>query len=110
MRTSMRRVRPVSGLFAAAWLLVGCAAMQRSETRKTDSMLTQAGFQQRSADTADKAAHLAKLPPHKLMTAVNDGRRIYFYADPTGCNCVLIGDEAAFARYRSLVNAPAIEQ
>ena len=97
-------------MLLAASVLTGCAALQRSEAKRMDSLLTEAGFQQRPADTADKTAHLARLPPDKLVSFMHEGRRTWAYADPAGCHCLLVGGDAEYERYRRLLEAPEIEQ
>ena len=42
-----------------------------------------------------------------LTDATGSGsRRLYAYADPTGCNCLLVGDAQAYQRYQQLVDVP----
>ncbi len=64
-------------------------------------MLASAGFVQRTADTPQKQAMLARIPPHTLVQRHWKGRVIYAYAGDPACNCAYVGDEAAFARYQA---------
>ena len=83
-------------------LLGGCAAMRRQEVERTESTLSAAGFQMKLADTPQRQAHLQALTKHKLVPHMKDGRLMYVYADPKGCNCLYVGDEAAYQRYHQL--------
>jgi hypothetical protein len=94
------------GILVAVILAAGCATIQRREARQTESLLAEAGFQRKPADTADKVTHLGNLAPHKIVSFTKDGKQLYAYADPTGCKCLLVGDAQAYQRYQQLVDAP----
>jgi hypothetical protein len=98
MREMARRL----GLLAAAILIGGCAAIQREEAQKTESILSASGFQMKPADTPDRIAHLQSLTPLKVVPHTKDGRLLYVYADPKSCKCVFVGDEQAYQRYQAL--------
>ena len=73
---------------SVAVMLTGCAAIQRSEARSTEQLLAAAGFVMRPADTAERQQHLAALPPYRLEGRTKDGKVVYTYADPGGCQCL----------------------
>lgn len=98
------------GIVTMAFLIGSCAALQQRQARQMEDILAEAGFQRMPADTADKAAHLNGLTPDQVVSFVKDGKRLYAYADPTGCRCLLVGDEQAYQRYQQLVDAPQIAQ
>ena len=79
-------------------LTVGCSTTQSAADEGT--MLASSGFEQRTADTPQKQAMLARLPPHTLVQRHWNGKVIYAYAGPPACNCAYVGDEAAFARFQ----------
>jgi hypothetical protein len=91
-------------LAAAAALLVlaGCTA----QVRDTEQMLGAAGFVPQPADTPEKQAELAALPPHRLlMQHLRTGggeTTAYVYADPDQCHCIYVGDAKAFQAYQQL--------
>ena len=62
--------------------------------------LAAAGFRIRAADTAERRALLARLPEHKFVQRVKDGKTHYVYADASVCKCLYIGTEAAYSQYR----------
>jgi hypothetical protein len=46
---------------------------------------------------------LTALPPHKFVRQVRNNIVIYTYADPTICDCLYVGNQAAYDRYRANV-------
>jgi hypothetical protein len=89
---------------AALGLCVAVAACTTAVQNKED-MLAAAGFTLVPADTSPRQAALADLPPHKFIHQVRNGRVLFVYADPTICDCLYIGDQAAYDRYRANVFA-----
>lgn len=79
---------------------LGCAAQQ---ARQMDGMLAAAGFQVRPANTPEKLQQLKTLKPRALlqMTKVS-GSPYWVVADPTVCQCLYVGNEAAYQRYEQL--------
>jgi hypothetical protein len=92
-------------------VLAGCAAMRQERARDKENMLSAAGFQMKPADTPKRVAHLQTLTPLKLLPYTRrDGKLLYVYADPKGCNCLYVGDESAYQRYRALEQQQKIAQ
>jgi len=92
-------------------LIAGCAAMREERARDKENMLSAAGFQMKPADTPKRVAHLQTLTPLKLLPYTrSDGKLLYVYADPKGCNCLYVGDETAYQRYRALAQQQKIAQ
>jgi len=79
---------------------LGCAAQQ---ARQMDGMLAAAGYQVRPANTPEKLQQLKTLKPRALlqMTKVS-GSPYWVVADPTICQCLYVGNEAAYQRYEQL--------
>src|SRR2546429_8865321 len=75
----------LSGVLAAAMLLTGCAAIQRSEARSTEQLLAAAGFVMRPADTAERQQHPAGLPPYRLRRRPHGGKGWDTYPGSGGC-------------------------
>jgi hypothetical protein len=82
-----------TSILAALGLCVAVAACAPAVQHKED-MLAAAGFTLVPANTTERQAALADLPPHNFV-----------YADPTICDCLYIGDQAAYDRYRANVFA-----
>ena len=92
-------------------LFAGCAAMREERARDKENMLAAAGFQMKPADTPKRVAHLQMLTPLKLLPYTRtDGKLLYVYADPKGCNCLYVGDETAYQRYRALEQQQKVAQ
>jgi hypothetical protein len=81
-------------------VLAGCTVPQ-NVTRMEDLMI-KAGFQVRRADTPERLAHLRTLAPRTLVRHDRDGTPHYVFADVDGCQCVYVGNEAAYQHYRKL--------
>lgn len=92
-------------------VLAGCAAMRQERARDKENMLAAAGFQMKPADTPNRVAHLQTLTPLKLLPYTrSDGKLLYVYADPKGCNCLYVGDETAYQRFRALQQQQKVAQ
>ncbi len=82
--------------------LVACAA--RRDARTVESMLGESGFRMVPADTPDERARLAGLPSRRLTMVIRAGQTYYYYADPSGCGCMYLGDQDAYTRYDALAH------
>ena len=58
-------------------------------------MLAAAGFTLVPANTPQRQTSLTALPPHKFVQQVRNNAVIYTYADPTICDCLYVGNQAA---------------
>jgi hypothetical protein len=88
-------------LAGCAMLGLGVTPQQRAEY--LEPMLSAAGFHMLPADTAEKLAHLKKLPPLKLNYYLNKGGQLrYWFADPDYCHCLYLGTEEAYQKYQNL--------
>jgi hypothetical protein len=71
--------------FLSALTLAGCAAIQGGETRATEQMLADAGFQLKAADTPEKLAHLQALTPRKVLLRPRHGEPYYYSVGAPEC-------------------------
>jgi hypothetical protein len=103
--TEDRRPTAWAGGLAVSALaaLAGCATLGGQDVRDTGRLLSAAGFEQRLADTPERQAQLAKLPPHQLTGQPHNGTLDYVYADPTLCHCLYAGDQKAYQAYQKLL-------
>jgi hypothetical protein len=92
-------------LLAACAGLTACAAQVQQQK---EDLLAAAGFTLVPADTPQRQAKLASLPPHKFSHQVRNNQVIFVYADPTICDCLYVGNQAAYDRYRQEVFAKNI--
>jgi hypothetical protein len=80
-------------------LCVAVSACANPVQNKED-MLAAAGFTLVPANTPQRQASLTTLPPHKFVHQVRNNGVVYTYADPTICDCLYVGNQAAYDRYR----------
>ena len=95
----MPQRRMMAILLGPALLLAGCVTQRQIETQRED-LLASAGFVPRAADTPRRAELLRTLPPNIFVSKVHEGKQLYIFADPLVCNCLYVGDAAAYARYK----------
>jgi hypothetical protein len=94
------------GRKSALVLITTCAAMAAcSPPQNKGDMLANAGFNVVPANTPQRQASLAKLPPHKFVHRTHNNVPVIVYADPTICDCLYVGNQAAYDRYRQQVFA-----
>lgn len=79
--------------------LAGCASLGAGQT---ESLLAAATFNMKLADTPAKLAKLKTLPQNRVVPVTRNGKLYYIYADATGCQCLYIGNEAAYQQYQQL--------
>ncbi len=83
----------------------GCAAYRRYEAakpetiRKTEAMLSDAGFTTVQLDSDDKVGLVEDLPPHEIRSYAAQSGTVYWYYDPDVCGCVYEGHQSDFDRY-----------
>lgn len=84
----------------------GCAAYRRYEAskpeniRKTEAMLSDAGFTTIKLDTDDKVGLVEDLPPDEIRSYAARSGTVYWYYDPDLCECVYEGHQGEFDRYQ----------
>jgi hypothetical protein len=86
-------------LLAIGLAVPGCSG---AIVQKED-MLTAAGFQYRPADTPARIAALQKLPAHRFVRQVRNGKAFWLYSDPAVCKCIYAGSDEAFSAYQQAV-------
>jgi hypothetical protein len=101
-------LRPIAALaLIVAAGLQGCASVQAPQT---EGLLAGAGFVRLQADTPQKLAKLQALPQNQITFAQRKKGNAYLYADAAGCNCVFVGNAAAFQLYQQMLAANNIAQ
>ena len=103
-------LRSSAAVAASGLLLAGCASAARDRATEIEPLLAAAGFQKRMADTPQKLAHLQQFTPLKIIPIARQASVYYVYADPNGCRCAYVGNEAAFEQYQGLVLKQTISQ
>ena len=75
------------------------AMSQSSQVTETESALSQAGFKKVPIETSQQNTAVAELRLHRLNQYESAEGKVFWYADPTICKCLLEGDQAAYDRY-----------
>ena len=85
-----------------ALMLGGCATIEKDNASDTEQLLAAAGFQMKLADTPEKLANLQTLTQRKVVPHDQDGNVRYVYADAEFCECLYVGNQAAYQRYEKM--------
>ena len=86
-------------------LLVAACADSEAEAPARDSLLAEAGFVRKDADTPERMAALKALPPHQFVLRNSNGSVKYMYADPIACGCIYVGGQRAYDQYRQTMTS-----
>ncbi|QEO18108.1 hypothetical protein [Acetobacter vaccinii] len=97
----------VCGVLSMLAILPSCESTKEIITQKEDH-LTAAGFAYKPASTPKLQAMLDHLPAHRFLRRVHGTSVFYIYADPTVCDCLYVGDQAAFSKYQQYRQAKAL--
>lgn len=95
---------------AAALPLAAHAAVSRGTMNRTERVLAAAGFQVVPANTPERRADMATLRPGRLIAQPQDDGYTYIFADPAGCDCLYLGNAAAYQAYQHLALEQRIAQ
>jgi hypothetical protein len=68
--------------------------------QKAESLMAVSGFKSMPIDTPAKQKVIQGLTPLSFTMLGHHGKIHYWYADPYYCNCVYVGDELAYLRYK----------
>jgi hypothetical protein len=96
---TMRRFKSAFSVVVMSVAVSACA----NQVQNKEDMLAAAGFTLVPANTPQRQAALASLPPHKFVRQERNNTVVYTYADPTICDCLYVGNQAAYGRYRENV-------
>jgi hypothetical protein len=107
---SIERHAALQKLFAVTFILAmlasGCSAYRRYQAskpenvRKTEAILTDAGFSTIKLDTDDKVGLVEDLPAYQIYSYKAQTNTVYWYYDPDNCECVYEGHQGEFDRYQ----------
>ena len=102
---SKGRRKPMRWMRSALAFIVVCVAVSAcaNQVQNKEDMLAASGFTVVPANTPQRQTSLTTLPPHKFVQQVRKNAVIYVYADPTICQCLYVGNQAAYDRYRANV-------
>ncbi|MBF6569075.1 MAG: hypothetical protein IVW54_09380 [Candidatus Binataceae bacterium] len=78
-------------------------ATPQERAMNVEPMLTAAGFQTLAPQKTEHQQQLAALPALTMNTYTTaEGQQRYWYADPSYCHCMYVGDAGAYQRYETL--------
>jgi hypothetical protein len=88
------------GLLAATSITLGACESKATRVSDKEDLLAAAGFTQLPANSPERQAEMTKLTPNRFVRQAKGDQVTYLYADPLVCNCLYIGDQQAYGRYR----------
>lgn len=83
-------------------VLGGCTGETERVADKED-LLAAAGFNVLPASSPTRQQEIAGLPAHRFLSQIKGNTVVYLYADPLVCNCLYVGNQIAYDRYRQEV-------
>ena len=91
---------------AVTCVLAGICALTACQTAPPnfaayEDGLAAAGFVRKLADTPQRQAMLARLPPNQFLIRQNGDVIHYVYADPILCGCLYVGTQQAYDQFRA---------
>ena len=98
----MQQRGSIVAMLGLSLIAAGCSDGSQEVMNRVD-MLAASGFKFVPANTPERQAAFAQLPPHKFIRQVRGDKVIYIYADPTICVCLYVGGQKSYATYRSRV-------
>lgn len=87
-------------LAALAGLLVSACVSPEQRVENREDQLSAAGFTVLLANTPERQSMLRTLPPNRFVQRPRGAGVAYVYADPLVCNCLYVGDQQAYGRFR----------
>jgi hypothetical protein len=90
--------------------VMGCAGTGKMSPFQMDEMLVIAGFQLHKTDTPKKLVWLKTLPQNELVHKMYHKKIFYFFVDGSSCQCMYVGDEEAYLRFKQLVKEKQMEE
>jgi len=100
-------------LIITAGSLMNCSSTRQTRRElppaEIEGMLVTAGFQKNLADTPEKMEKVMGLTQRMVVPHLEDGKVYYVYADATVCECVYVGDELDYERFKSMIGRAETE-
>jgi hypothetical protein len=96
-----RLTRLATVLSVSLLVTLSACETQRQVISKREDRLSAAGFITKPANSSERQAMLARLPPNKFVMRQHGNDTHYVYADPLVCGCLYVGTQQAFNRYKA---------
>ena len=97
-------------IMAAAMLLTGCAAIEKSDAMDTERLLSASGFKMKFANTPEKLANITAMTQRTVVPHDKNGTVYYAYADAEFCKCIYLGTEKNYQQYEKIAIEKNIAQ
>jgi hypothetical protein len=110
LKVKKNKVTPAGFVMMIVAVFIGCASTGKMSPLQMDELLVRAGFQLHKADTPKKLDFLKSLPQNELVHKTYNEKMYYFYADGSSCQCVYVGDEQAYQRFRQSVEEEQMDE
>jgi hypothetical protein len=106
---SMKKSMTFSAI-ALAFVVSSCAAVIAEKVEQKEANMSAAQFVRNQANTPAKLAKAQALPQNRMFIVTKGNKNYYVYADVAGCQCVYVGNEAAFQQYQQIKISQNIAQ
>jgi len=87
--------------------LVNCSSTRQTRRdlppAEIEKLLASAGFEKTLADTPEKMEKVQSLTQRMVVPHLEDDKVYYVYADAAVCECVYVGDELDYERFKSML-------
>ena len=80
---------------------LGACQTQQQTIMEHEDRLAAAGFVIKPANTPERQAMLVRLPAHRFVIRQSGDTIHYVYADPLVCDCLYVGTQQAYDRYKA---------
>lgn len=90
-------------LVASCSLYDNYEANEPSSVLETEARLVKAGFRRVPIDTPEQNGAVAQLPMHRLNRYQSATGSVFWYADPTICQCLYEGDQTSYETYAGIL-------
>jgi len=96
----MRRRQMLSAILVTSLMMLSACQTPSQRVVSHENNLAAAGFTIRPANTPERQAMLAQLPPHKFVKRITNDTVHYVYVDPQVCKCLYVGTQDAYGKYQ----------
>lgn len=95
---SIKSILALTTLAFSAGFFTGCASL---DAGNQESLMTAAGFRERTPQTARQQSIYQSMPDYKIQTMPVGGKLVYLYKDPKQ-GAVYYGGQAEYEHYKQL--------
>ena len=93
----------ILALAASCSLYKDYEASEPANVMELEARLVRAGFRRVPIETPEQNGAVAELPMHRLNRYQAATGSVFWYADPTVCKCLYVGDQQAYDTYAGIL-------